>query len=192
VEIEAKIEECLRNIKGIEAVFLLEDADRFRLLDIETDAEKKAFMGLGMCYNSGVREVLRCGPVFVGITTMDFDWGCQAHLLLKKGDEIVGEEVIDGSRIDDLKGRENVWFLHKNFAIYKDRVDFPQDLVDKKCCFEMPCLTPDEPLLNLPEGWEPVLCTPSTAGDIFLKRTYYQGRDERGTGTVLFGFRAGT
>jgi hypothetical protein len=182
---------CVRAIKGIRDVFTLDEADRFQLLEIEIGAEKKAFMGMGMCYNSGIRDVLRCPVVILAITTMDFDWGCQSHMLLKKGDEVVGEEVRDPSRIEDLERQANVCFLHKNFVIYKDKVDFPRDIVEKKCCFELPALTADESLPDLQEFGDYLFCFPSTAGDVFLKKRYYEDKDEWGTGTVLFGLKEG-
>jgi len=189
MEAAGTIEDLLKIIRGIEAVFLLDEEDRLRLLDIELDAEKKCFMGLGLCYNSGIREVLRCPLVFLGITTMDFDWGCQSHMILKKDEEIVGEEVYEESRIEELRKRKDVWFLHQNFVIYKDRVNFPRDIIEKQCCFELPVLTPEEPLPD-PHGLGQYLsCFPSTPGDTFLKRRYYGGIDERGMGTVLFGFK---
>jgi hypothetical protein len=178
----------VRSIKGINAAFPLDEADRFRLLEIEIEGEKKAFMGLGMCYNSGIRDVLRCPVVIVAITAMDFDWGCQSHLILKKGDEVVGEEVTDSSRIEELATQTNVFFLHKNFVIYKNKVDFPRDVVEKKCCFELPALTSEECLPGLREWGDYLFCFPSTQGDIFLKKKYYEEKDEWGTGTVLFGF----
>jgi hypothetical protein len=184
-----KIQDVLMKTRGIDAVFRMEDEDRFKLLDVETAAEKKAFMGLGMCYNSGIRDVLRCPLVFVCITNMNFEWGCQAHMVLKKNDTIVGEEVLDASRIEQLKERKDVWFLHKNFVIYKEKVDFPQDLVDKKCCFEIPALTWGEPLPALPDVEDCRYSFPSTAGDIFLKERLYGVKDERGTGTAVFGFK---
>ncbi len=188
MEAVVQIEDQLKRIIGIEAVFLLEEADRLRLLDIELEAEKKCFMGLGLCYNSGIRDVLRCPLVFLGITTMDFDWGCQSHMILKKGEDIVGEDVYDKSRIERLKSRDDVWFLHQNFVVYKERVDFPQDIVEKKCCFELPALTSGD-LAPIREGLSGyLLCFPSTPGDTFLKNRYYAGTDERGMGTVLFGF----
>jgi hypothetical protein len=179
------------DIKGIDAAFTLDEADRFQLLDIEVEAEKRAFMGMGMCYNSGIRDVLRCPVVIVAITTMDFEWGCQSHLLLKKGDEVVGEEINDPLRIEELAGRENVFFLHKNFVIYKDKVDFPRDVVEKKCCFELPALTSETCLPGLQEWGDYLFCFPSTRGDVFLKMKYYEEKDEWGTGTVLLGFREG-
>jgi hypothetical protein len=190
LDIAERIVEYLLRIKGIRAVFRLDEEDRLRLLDVETAAEKKAFMGLGMCYNSGIRDVLRCDMVFVGITGMDFDWGCQSHIILKKGEEIVGEEVLDEARIEKLKERKDVWFLHKNFVIYKDSCSFPEDLVAKRCCFELPALTSEGAIPGLEQFGDTVFCFPSTAGDVFLKERYYDAKDERGTGTAVFGFKA--
>lgn len=189
--VEDHRELCIRSIKGIEDAFILEAEDRFRLLEIETGAEKKAFMGLGLCYNSGIREVLRCPIVILAITTMDFSWGCQSHVVLKKGDDVVGEEVRAPERIEELERQTNVFFLHKNFVIYKDKVDFPRDVVEKKCCFELPPLTTEDCFPSLQECGEYLFCFPSTPGDVFLKKRYYGERDEWGTGTVLFGFREG-
>jgi hypothetical protein len=189
MEVAAHIEDYVKTIKGIEAVFPLAEEDRLRLLDIEVAAEKKCFMGLGMCYNSGIREVLRSSLVFLGITTMDFDWGCQSHMILKKGEDIVGEDVYEKSRIEELKKRKDVWFLHRNFVIYKGKVDFPRDLVEKKCCFELPALTCGDLLPVLNGFGDYLLCFPSTPGDTFLKDRYFGGADERGMGTVLFGFK---
>lgn len=178
-------------VKGIQAAFMLEECDRFKLLEIESEAEKKAFMGLGMCYNSGIREVLRCPVVILAITNMDFDWGVEPHILLKKDEEIVGEEVRDPIRIKELEQKENVWFLHKNFVIYKNKVDFPNDMVEKKCCFELPALTLGQLASGFREFPNCLYCSPSTAGDVFLKKKYYQDMDEWGTGTVLLGFKEG-
>ena len=189
MQIHDRIMVCVRSIKGIDAAFALDDADRFQLLDIEVAAEKKAFMGMGKCYNSGIRDVLRCPVVIIAITTMEFEWGCQSHLLLRKDDEIVGEEIRDLPRIEKLEGQSNVFFLHKNFVIYKDKVDFPRDVVEKRCFFELPALTSDESLPGLQEWGDYVFCFPSTPGDVFLKKRYYEDRDEWGTGTVLFGFK---
>ncbi|MGB6063823.1 MAG: hypothetical protein WBG50_03380 [Desulfomonilaceae bacterium] len=189
--VDDQIVVCVRSIKGIDAAFALDAADRFQLLEIEVVAEKKAFMGMGMCYNSGIRDVLRCPVVIVAITTMDFEWGCQSHLLLRKDDEVVGEEIRDLTRIEELEGKSNVFFLHKNFVIYKDKVDFPRDIVEKRCCFELPALTSDESLPGLQEWGDYLFCFPSTSGDVFLKKRYYGEKDEWGTGTVLFGFKEG-
>jgi hypothetical protein len=182
---------ALKKVKGIveASPFLLEDHDK--IIDIEKDAENRSLMGLGKVVNTGVREVLTCDYVYVALNNMDFDWGRHATLVLIKDDEVVGEEVRDEGVIARLRNKKNVWFMHKNFVVYKDNINFPQDIMKKICHFEIPWL---------PAEW----CTvendtfrchsiiygnPSTPSDVFLKDQYFSGLDERGLGTILVGVK---
>jgi len=188
---DAVLLSALKNAKGIveASPFLFED--RQKILDIEQDAENRSLMGLGKVVNTGVREVLTCDHVYVALNNMDFDWGCHATLVLIKDDEVVGEEVRDEGVIATLRNKKNVWFMHRNFVVYKDKINFPQDIMKKICHFEIPWL---------PAEW----CTvengtfqchsiiygnPSTPSDVFLKDQYFMGLDERGLGTILVGVR---
>ena len=182
---------ALGRVKGILEAFPLTDADRRQLRAIEEDAEKRSLMGLGKVVNTGVIEVLSCDLAYGALNNMDFEWSCQAHLALKKGEETVGEEIHDPVRIAELSTQKNVWFMHRNFVVYKDRVSFPQDIMNKICHFEIP---------GLPATWcsledrdtrveSLVYANPATPADIYLKETYFQGRDERGLGTILVGVR---
>lgn len=180
---------ALNNVKGIMQAGPFSNDDRRKVLDVEQEAEKKAFMGLGSVVNAGVREVLNCELVYVALTNMDFDWGCQPSLVMKKGQELVGEEVRDKKRLAELSNRKDVWFMHQNFVIYKDRVSFPQDLMKKICHFEIPdlqadwCQVDDEAF----EGQAIIYANPSTLGDTFLKEQYFDGNNEKGLGTILVG-----
>ena len=163
--------------------------DRPKMLDIEQEAEKNAFMGLGNVINAGVREVLACGLIYVALTNMDFEWGCGPSLVMKKGEELVGEEVRDKQRLAELSNRKDVWFMHQNFVVYKDKVSFPQDLMKKICHFEIPGL-PAEWCLVEDENFECrsiIYANPSTLGDIYLKKQYFNEIDEKGLGTILIG-----
>lgn len=182
---------AIRKVKGIVEVAALPPQERRRVQEIEQDAEQRSLMGLGKVVNSGVREVLACDLVYTALTSMDFDWGCQASLVMKKGDELVGEEVRDEETIKALSGRRDVWFMHRNFVVYKDKVSFPEDIMNKVCYFEIPCL---------PARWciieddacqcnSIVYANPSTACDLFIKEHYFSGRDEQGLGTILVGVR---
>jgi hypothetical protein len=142
---------------------------------------------LGKVINMGVQGVLECDLVLVALVNMDFDWTCYPNLVMKKGNEVVGEEVTDQATLDRLAAREDVWFLHKNFVIYKDRVCFPQDVMKKICYFEIPCHPAQWPVGITYHSV--VYGSPSTPADIFLKNKYFQGKDERGTGTVLIGIK---
>jgi hypothetical protein len=176
-------------VKGLMETRPFSNDDRRKMLDIEQEAEKNAFMGLGNVVNAGVREVLACGLIYVALTNMDFEWGCGPSLVMKKGQELVGEEVRDKQRLAELSDRKDVWFMHQNFVVYKDKVSFPQDLMKKICHFEIPGL-PAEWCLVEDENFEcrsVIYANPSTLGDIYLKKQYFNEIDEKGLGTILIG-----
>ena len=182
----------LNKVKGIEKACLFEPEDRRKIMEIEEDAEKRSLMGLGKVINVGVRDVLKCDRIYVALNNMNFDWGCHATLVLKKGEEVVGEEVRDEGIIAGLANRKNVWFMHKNFVVYKDKMSFPQDIMQKNCYFEIPCL---------PAEWcrvedstlqhdSIIYANPCTPSDVFLKEQYFNGLDEKGCGTILVGIKS--
>jgi hypothetical protein len=176
-------------VKGLMETRPFSNDDRRKMLEIEQEAEKNAFMGLGNVVNAGVREVLACGLIYVALTNMDFEWGCGPSLVMKKGQELVGEEVRDKQRLAELSDRKDVWFMHQNFVVYKDKVSFPQDLMKKICHFEIPGL-PAEWCLVEDENFECrsiIYANPSTLGDIYLKKQYFNEIDEKGLGTILIG-----
>lgn len=185
------IVEALNRVKGILKAAPVSKIDARRLLEIELEAEEKSLMGLGKVVNVGVRELVQYDWMYVALTSMDFDWGCRPNLVMKKGDEVVGEEVTDKDEIERLSRQKNVWFMHKNFVVYKNKVSFPKDVMEKVCYFEIPCHPADwcsveEERLTCHSM---VYAWPSTPGDVFLKEKYFGGADERGSGTVLVGVK---
>ena len=188
-DVDQAVLAALNRVAGLESPQPLRKEDFDAILQKEDEAEERSLMGLGKVVNTGVRKVLTCERVYVALTTMDFDWGCKATLVLKKGDDVVGEEVRDDDAIAELSQRKDVWFMHKNFVIYKDKISFPQDIMKKICHFEIPCLpaefcTPEDNRL----GDRNILyATTATLGDIFLKNHYFDGMDQQGTGTILVG-----
>ena len=186
---ETLIPNVMLSVKGIVRVSRIVEDDRWEILALEEEAEKRSLMGLGKVINVGVREVLKDELVYVALTDMAFDWGCHATLVLKKGDAIVGEEVHDAAAIEALSKQKNVWFMHRNFVIYKDKVSFPQDIVKKICHFEIPCAQADWCRLATDEHPPPrlIFSAPSTLCDTYLKERYFDHRDERGLGTILLG-----
>ncbi len=181
------IMEALGKVSGIQKVCRFRAEDYPVILQKEEDAEKRSLMGLGKVVNTGVRKALNFDFVYVALTTMEFSWGSQATLVLKKGAETVGEEVRDEDTICQLSKQKNVWFLHKNFVVYKDKISFPQDIMKKICHFEIPflpaefCILEDDRFQCRSIDY----ANPSTLCDIYLKEKYFDGIDERGLGTIL-------
>ena len=184
---------ALRNVKGIVNSCPLPNDDHPRILEKELEAEERSLMGLGKVVNTGVREILNHDLVYAALTSKDFDWGCYSTLLLKKGQEIVGQEIRDEAVLAELANKKNVWFLHKNFVIYKDRVSFPGDIMNKICTFEIPCLPAEFCTL----GDDQLQChsinfaSPSILCDLYLKEQYFDGENVTELGTILIGFKQG-
>ncbi len=184
---------ALRNVKGIVNSCPLPNDDHPRILEIELEAEKRSLMGLGKVVNTGVREILNHDLVYAALTSKDFDWGCYSTLLLKKGQEIVGQEIRDEAVLAELANKKNVWFLHKNFVIYKDRISFPGDIMNKICTFEIPCLPAEFCVL----GDDRLRCcainfaSPSVLCDVYLKEQYFDGENVADLGTILIGVKQG-
>jgi len=181
----------VKNSKGIVEVAPFLSKDRKNIIDIEADAEERSLMGLGKVINTGVREVLKCRCIYVALNNMDFHWGRHSTLVMKKGEEVVGKEVRDERLIAELSNRKDVWFMHKNFVVYKDKMKFPQDIMKKIVYFEIP---------PLPAEWchiedaglqcrSIIHANPSTPSDTFLKEQYFHGLDQPGLGTILIGLQ---
>lgn len=191
-EADALMVSSLEKVKGIIKAYPFAPEDRRKILEIEEDAEKRSLMGLGKVINVGIREVLKCDLIYVALNNMDFDWGCHATLVLKKGDEVVGEEVRDEEIIARLSNQKNVWFMHKSFVVYKDKMSFPQDIMQKSCYFEIPCLPAEWCLVenDRVQCNSIIYANPCTPSDIFLKEQYFGGLDEKGCGTILIGIES--
>ena len=184
---------ALHNVKGIVNSCPSPTEDHPRILEKELEAEKRSLMGLGKVVNAGVREILNHDLVYAALTSMDFDWGCYSTLLLKKGQEIVGQETRDKAVLAELANKKNVWFLHKNFVVYKDRISFPGDIMNKICHFEIPCLPAEFCLLenNQLECRSINFASPSVLCDLYLKEQYFNGENVAELGTILIGVKHG-
>ncbi len=110
-------------------------------------------------------------------------------MVLKKGEKLVGESLYDEDTIAKLSQAPNVWFMHRNFVIYKDLVSFPKDIMQKICHFEIPGLPGDQLDISTEDDIHTEIRygIPSTYCDIHLKELYFEGRDEQGLGTLLIG-----
>jgi len=184
---------ALRNVKGIVNSCPLPNEAYPRILEKELEAEERSLMGLGKVVNAGVREILNHDLVYAALTSKDFDWGCYSTLLLKKGQEIVGQEIRDEAVLAELANKKNVWFLHKNFVIYKDRVSFPGDIMNKICTFEIPCLPAEFCMLDDDQFQCQAInfASPSILNDLYLKERYFDGENVTELGTILIGVKQG-
>jgi len=182
---------AFRNVKGIVNSCPVPTEDYSQILEKEIEAEKRSLMGLGKVVNAGVKEILNHDLVYAALTSKDFDWGCYSTLLLKKGQEIVGQETRDKEVLAELANKENVWFLHKNFVVYKDRISFPGDIMNKICHFEIPCLPAEFCMLDDDQFQCQAInfASPSILCDLHLKERYFDRENVADLGTILIGVK---
>jgi len=182
---------AFRNVKGIVNSCPVPTEDYSQILEKEIEAEKRSLMGLGKVVNAGVKEILNHDLVYAALTSKDFDWGCYSTLLLKKGQEIVGQETRDKEVLAELANKENVWFLHKNFVVYKDRISFPGDIMNKICHFEIPCLPAEFCMLDDDQFQCQAInfASPSVLCDQYLKERYFDRENAADLGTILIGVK---
>lgn len=182
---------AFRNVKGIVNSCPVPTEDYPQILEKEIEAEKRSLMGLGKVVNAGVREILNHDLVYAALTSKDFDWGCYSTLLLKKDQEIVGQETRDKEVLAELANKENVWFLHKNFVVYKDRISFPGDIMNKICHFEIPCLPAEFCMLDDDQFQCQAInfASPSVLCDHYLKERYFDRENAADLGTILIGVK---
>jgi hypothetical protein len=192
-QIDEIILRALGSVKGLVRSCPLPKEDFPRIIEKELEAEQRSLMGLGKVVNVGVREILEHDVVYASLTNKDFDWGCYSTLLLKKDQEIVGQEIRDEAVLADLAKKKNVWFLHKNFVIHKDRISFPQDIMKKICHFEIPCLPAEFCLIddNQLRCQSIHFASPSILCDLYLKKRYFDGERVDELGTILIGIMRG-
>ena len=188
-QLKNRIQQALAKVKGILDFYPIQSEDRSKILALEEEAEKRSLMGLGKVINAGIREVLQFDSVYVALTNMEYNWGHCSALVLKKGARLVGESIYDEAVIAKLSQAPNVWFMHRNFVIYKDLVSFPKDIMEKICHFEIPGLPGDQLDISTEDDIHTEIRygIPSTYCDIHLKELYFEGRDEQGLGTLLIG-----
>lgn len=197
-DLDLQVTQNLKKVKGILLIYSIPKEDCRVILTLEDKGEKQSLMGMGKVINTGVRKVMQFDSVYVALTSLEFNWGQCSSLIFKKGDQLVGEDIYDDAVLAELATSPNAWFLHKNFVIYKDRISFPKDIMEKNCHFEIPGMSVDwlskctenDILFNVWYGNPSRYCDVHLKEkyfDGYLKEKYFDGIKEQGLGTILIG-----
>ena len=179
------LSECvrkLRSVEGIREVLPLSHRDRWILLRLEEQAERKVLMGMMPGINLGLRAALEKEYVLAAITDMNFKWPLETTIRIKCGEDVIGEEV-RGKKVEEL--RDKGYVIVGSVAFRKDAL---RRLASRReeCILEI--LPLKLPLLSDVEGVrEVVVGSPSPPADEFIKRKSAI-TDEKGLGSVVLGF----
>jgi len=176
----------IKEIKGVHQTLVLTEEDRRKTLELEEEAQKHVMMGIGYGNNQGVRTVLQRDVAIAFVTDNEYVWPPGPNLILKWKDRVIGEEVTDPKKLDELKKTEGIALIG-NFAVYKDRMPAVSDMV------KMPStvLFPPKPCLEIKEVkgvFDAIQASPCASADDYLKKRMKANLTDQHLGTALIGF----
>jgi len=178
---------ALRDCKGVLEAWILTEEEKKRVLDVEEKAEEKIVYGMCKTLNRGVREALaREYTVALVIDSSVFEYPHHPHMRMVCGGEVVGEQVKDQDRIEELKKDRSNFFLWENFVLYVPKL--PKDIEDRKRLKMVYMERPAVQLEGHPCVERSVFGTPSVEGDLLVKELFSVHSEKPTVGTCVVGF----
>lgn len=172
----------IKKLKGVVDVKELNNEDRKVLIKSEFNRKGDIIPVV----NTGLEECLKREYLLLLLKNPNFRCASEPTVLLitDKG-RILGQEMISTEEKEEFQCREDVYFLSNDFVIFKiDRNT--RRTGGEKQLFILPSIP--FPELDEIENIEDVVsCSPSTAGDYYLKNKYNYP-DDPDLATILVGF----
>ena len=186
-----EVSALLKKIKGVREVCELTNEEKKEALRIEVESEKKAVSGFMRCYNAGMRSVVEKEVVLAILHDENYRYPPETVQLICGG-EVVGEEVREKERAEELKKRRDVLWLGDTFVIYKDRLPrgYRKKMMSGSIYIFIPPMSVKE-LEKVDRIYGVVEAMPSTPTDLYLKdRLKLRGIDvsHPKLGVALVGF----
>jgi len=177
----------LRDCRGVKTLKVLTADEKKKILEVEEKAEERVAYGMCKTLNQGIKEALnRDYTVAIIMDTSIFKYPHHPYILMVYDDTIVGEQVKDLKRIEELKRDRANFFLWDTFVIYNQRL--PKEREERQ---KLRIIYPPREALQL-EGINCVIKgtfgTPSSEGDILLKKLFLFDSSNSMIGTGLIGF----
>jgi len=182
-----KILTILRGCRGVIAIKVLSEEEKKEILNVESKAEENIVFGMCKSLNKGVREALqREFTVAMVIQTSEFRYPHHPYMIMACGDKVIGEHVEDRKKLDELRKNPSNLFMWENFVVYMKR--FPRNRKEREKVRII--YLPGEPLQlrGVPCVKDSVFGTPSTQGDILIKKMLAVESKDPTVGTCLVGF----
>jgi hypothetical protein len=177
----------LMNFKGVLSAKSLEVDDKKELLLAEERSEKKVVFGICRPYNEGVREVLKRDiSIAIVIDTSEFIYPHEPQMKILYRDLVVGEEIYDRRKAEELRKSKNNVFLWSNFVIYNDKLASIRNRDEMRLVY-LPRSFPElEGMMNGISDC--IFAEPSVEGDAVTKKLLAFSSKDPVVGSCLVGF----
>ena len=179
-----KVESILRNVEGTVGVYPLSRVELRRILELEKKYEENASGSSTRYLNLGVREVSKRQVALAVVKTSNFPRPVSPTIVLVSDGVIVGEEIVDSAKNEELGKNPKAILIDRQFVMYQDRV---KSHPASDSVFQFPP-TPFPLLEKMEEIRDVVSASPSALSDLYIKeKGGWQVADPQ-LGTILIGF----
>jgi len=180
-----KVEAALRSTKGVLDVKWLDQETRKSVFDLEEKARQEGLSSAGShYYNEGVAHVLSREFVGVVLNNNKFRHATAPSLFWIAGNMVIGEEVTDALRLQELAKNKHVKILRRNFVLYFDRMKAARGQAPTFVIRGLPF-----PEIEGIAGVSEVLsASPIGSADVYFKERFGWDSRARDLGTILIGF----
>jgi hypothetical protein len=186
VEYVKKALDFFEKLEGVVQLKVLHDAQKKSLLEIESRNEEKKFMGMCKTYNKAARDAIsRKYTLATIIKGGQFKSLPFPRMRMMFRDDLVGEELYEKDRIEDLKKEKKNVFLWDNFVVFMKK--FPNGKAERD---ELVIIhTPSAEIPGEPSMFENlVMGEPCSESDQVIKGWLGFESQEGIFGTILIGF----
>lgn len=121
-EVSKKVIEKFNSIKGIIGVIQLSEDQIIDIFGLESRALENVLGGLAKGVNEGLDRVIQSDAVFSVFTDRSFEWPKDSLFQIVSSDGIIGEEIRDNEKLEELKMAENVIIVGDCFYIRTDKL----------------------------------------------------------------------
>lgn len=177
-----KARNIIKELKGVIDVRELSDEDKDALIEFELNRKRDIIPVI----NTGLEECLKREYLLLLLKNRDFRCAPNPTVLLitDKG-RILGQELISPEEKEKYQCKNDVYFLSNDFIMFKSDKNAVRTGGEKQL-FVLPSI-PFPELEDIERIESVVSCSPSTAGDYYLK-TKYGYPDDPNLATILVGF----
>ncbi len=183
----------VKGCKGVCSILgELDDLQRKKVLELEKAEEGKLVQfGTGI-ENQSIKEVLKRDVILLITNDEKFEYR-EPTIILKADDEVVGEEISDAAKLEEIRGKPGYFFTGKSerpFVFYTHKLRGRKGVQVK--FVTLPFSLPHDELrkgLENVDGISDLICGwPSKSVDLYLKQTFNLPVDDVRLGTLLVGF----
>ena len=192
-----KVCSILKECKGVCSILEeLNNSQRKKILELEKAEETKLVQFGAGIENQGAKEVLTRDVVLLITNNQNFEYR-DPTIVLKANDEVVGEEISDRAKLEEIRGKPGYFMTGKSerpFVIYTHKLRGKRGVPVK--FITLPFLLPHDRLRKGLENTDEIndlICGwPSRSVDLYLKQAFGIPTSDIQLGTLLVGFNVKT